>query len=120
MLGQHIVPAGLGMVYIALVANVIPDWNGSFSTLDGVAQLFANRWMLLAGWTHYLAFELFIGSWQVRDSQRNNIPHRFVVPCLVLTLLFGPAGFVAYFCIRRGFVGRDSIVHATNIEAEGT
>jgi len=31
-----------------------------------VAQLFENRWLLLAGWVHYLAFDLFIGAWETR------------------------------------------------------
>ena len=57
--------------------------------------------MLLAGWTHYLAFDLFIGGWEVRDAQRRGIPHLLVVPALVLTFLFGPAGLLLYLAIRR-------------------
>jgi hypothetical protein len=56
--------------------------------------------LLLAGWVHYLAFDLFIGSWQVRDSQQRGIGHLFVIPCLVLTFLFGPAGLLCYLALR--------------------
>jgi hypothetical protein len=65
-----------------------------------VSALFSNPWVLLAGWTHYLAFDLFIGGWEVRDAQRRGIPHLFIVPALVLTFLFGPAGLLLYLAIR--------------------
>jgi hypothetical protein len=56
--------------------------------------------MLLAGWIHYLAFDLFIGSWEVRDAQRLGLNHLLVIPCLALTFLFGPIGLMLYFLIR--------------------
>jgi hypothetical protein len=55
---------------------------------------------MLAGWVHYLAFDLFIGAWQVRDAQRRGIKHLWVVPCLLTTLVFGPAGLLLYFIMR--------------------
>jgi hypothetical protein len=65
-----------------------------------VAALFENHWLLLAGWVHYLAFDLFIGSWEVRDAAKNGIAHWMVIPCLVLTFLFGPIGLLLYFLLR--------------------
>jgi hypothetical protein len=61
---------------------------------------FSNDWHLLAGWVHYLAFDLFIGSWQVRDAQKHRVPHLAVVPGLILTFLFGPVGLLLYRTIR--------------------
>jgi hypothetical protein len=95
-----VVPAILSIVYIALVASAITQSEGGFSSLAGVRTLFDNPWLLLAGWTHYLAFDLAIGGWEVRDAERHGIPHLLVVPALVLTFLFGPAGFVLYLMIR--------------------
>jgi hypothetical protein len=43
---------------------------------------------------------LFIGSWEVRDAQRLKIPHLITVPCLLLTLFFGPAGLFCYLMLR--------------------
>ena len=63
-------------------------------------MLFANPFALLAGWVHYLAFDLFIGAWEVRDAQQHQVPHLAVVPCLLLTFLFGPAGLLLYFVLR--------------------
>jgi hypothetical protein len=49
---------------------------------------------------HYLAFDLFVGSWEVRDSRVHGIPHWFVLPCLFLTFMFGPAGWLLYLTVR--------------------
>ena len=95
-----VVPALLAVVYVALVIVALPGSDGGFSSLAGVRTLFDNPWGLLAGWAHYLAFDLFIGGWEVRDAQRRGVPHLLVVPALVLTFLFGPAGLLLYLAIR--------------------
>ena len=76
--------------------------GGGFSTLAGVAALFSNPGNLMMGWTHYLAFDLFIGSWEVEDAATNGVPHWLVLPCLFLTLMLGPIGLLLYFAIRMG------------------
>jgi hypothetical protein len=96
-----VIPVLLAVVYVVLVAAMFGRTEGGFSSLAGVSALFDNPWMLLAGWTHYLAFDLFIGGWEVRDAQQRGIPHLLVVPALVLTFLFGPAGWLLYLVIRR-------------------
>ena len=95
-----IMPLLFGVAYLILLAGHWGESEGGFSTLAGVQGLFANPWLLLAGWLHYLAFDLFIGSWQVRDVQRHGIAHWMVLPCLVLTLMFGPVGLLLYFGLR--------------------
>ena len=47
------VPMIFAVLYVAIVATVFAGADGSFSTLAGVATLFTNRWLLLAGWLHY-------------------------------------------------------------------
>jgi hypothetical protein len=95
-----VMPALLAVLYVVLVATTLPHSEGGFSSLAGVRALFENPWALLAGWTHYLAFDLFIGGWEVRDAQRRGIPHLLIVPALVLTFLLGPAGLLLYLAIR--------------------
>lgn len=95
-----VVPALLAAVYVALVIVALPGSDGGFSSLAGVRTLFDNPWGLLAGWVHYLAFDLFIGGWEVRDAQRRGVPHLLVVPALVLTFLLGPGGLLLYLAIR--------------------
>lgn len=96
-----VLPCLLGVIYVVLVAASLPWGEGGFSSLAGVGALFENPWALLAGWAHYLAFDLFIGGWQVRDARERGIPHLFVVPALLLTFLFGPAGLLLYLVVRR-------------------
>jgi Domain of unknown function (DUF4281) len=96
-----LVPALLAVVYLGLIAATLPGSEGGFSTLAGVRTLFENPWALLAGWTHYLAFDLFIGGWEVRDSQRRGVPHLAVVPALLLTFFVGPVGLLLYLGIRQ-------------------
>ena len=52
------------------------------------------------GWIHYLAFDLFVGAWEVRDAQARGIHHLLVIPCLFLTLMAGPGGLLLYWAIR--------------------
>lgn len=94
------IPAALALVYVVLVATALPGGDGGFSSLAAVSTLFENPWALLAGWAHYLAFDLLVGGWEVRDAQQRGIPQLLVVPALVLTFLVGPAGWLLYLAIR--------------------
>ena len=93
-------PLLLAVVYLYLVVTYFGKSQGGFATLAQVALLFQDPHLLLAGWIHYLAFDLFIGSWEVRNAQREGIHHLFVVPCLLLTFFFGPTGLLLYFLVR--------------------
>ena len=91
----------LASLYLGLIALHWGDASGSFSSLSGVAELFSNRWLLLAGWTHYLAFDLFVGTWETRDAIARGVSRWLLAPCLVLTFLFGPIGWLAYQIVRQ-------------------
>jgi hypothetical protein len=106
------IPLAFAVLYAMLVAGAWSDSDGSFSTLAGVATLFRNPWLLLAGWTHYLAFDLLVGNWEARDAQARGVPHLLLVPCLLLTFLFGPAGWLLYLGVRRRLV-RLAILNAS-------
>ena len=94
------VPALLAAVYAVIVALTFSRAEGGFSSLPEVARLFDNPWLLLAGWIHYLAFDLLVGSWEARDARERGITHFLVLPCLILTFLFGPAGWLLYLGVR--------------------
>ena len=93
-------PAIFAAAYTAIVVTVFPAAEGSFSTLAGVTQLFSNPWLLLAGWLHYLAFDLLVGAWEARDSIERGVPRWLLVPCLFMTLMFGPLGWLIYMIAR--------------------
>jgi hypothetical protein len=112
-----VVPALLATLYIAIVAATFGRSPGGFSTLPAVATLFSNPWLLLAGWIHYLAFDLLVGNWEVRDARERGIPHALVVPCLLLTFLLGPAGWLLYLGVR-GWRTSDSGLRTSGLKPE--
>ncbi len=94
---------GLGLpllLALAYVALLLGHWGpGGFGSLAEVRQLFDSPGLLAAGWLHYLAFDLFVGTWIARDAAQRGLAHAAVLPCLALTFLFGPAGLLAYAAI---------------------
>jgi len=62
-----------------------------------VMKLFASPWVALAGWVHYLCFDLFVARWMLHDAP--DAGYR-LSPILCLTLLFGPAGLLCYLALR--------------------
>jgi hypothetical protein len=94
------IPLAISVVYLVLIAQHFGRSEGGFGSLTDVAQLFSNPALLLAGWVHYLAFDLFVGAWEARDAQRHGIPHMLVVPCLLLTFMLGPIGLLTYWGLR--------------------
>ena len=94
------IPLTLAAIYLALFLLHVRESNGGFSSLATVAQLFENRWLLLAGWVHYLAFDLFIGAWETRDAMARRVPRLLLAPCLVMTFMLGPIGLLCYHVLR--------------------
>ena len=95
-----IAPLLLAAVYLYLIAMHLDGAEGGFGSLADVALLFQKRELLLAGWIHYLCFDLFIGAWEIRDSQKHGFPHLVMIPCLLMTFMLGPIGLLFYFAIR--------------------
>ncbi|MDG1825299.1 MAG: ABA4-like family protein [Henriciella sp.] len=69
-------------------------------TMDGVTALFQHPNGVITGWSHYLVFDLFVGAWIGRDSQRQGIPHWQAVPCILFSFIFGPVGLFLYAMLR--------------------
>jgi hypothetical protein len=100
LIGGIVMPVALSILYLILIAGNIQGAEGGFGSLADVATLFQKQELLLAGWVHYLAFDLFVGAWETRDAARNQIPHLVVIPCLVMTFMLGPIGLLFYLAIR--------------------
>lgn len=98
---RYVVPGALAVLYIWAIGTSLPGTEGGFDSLANVKQLFTSDRAVLAGWVHYLAFDLFIGCWEVLDARERGVKHAFVLPCLALTFMLGPAGLLLYFGVRR-------------------
>jgi hypothetical protein len=90
----------LAILYAALVAVFWAAGEGDFGSLAGVAGLFEHRGLLLAGWVHYLAFDLLIGLWEREEAARIGLSRWLLLPCLLLTFMFGPLGWLLFLAVR--------------------
>lgn len=98
---QGVIIVLLAIVYTWLIAlSFHPEDMNYFSSLEGVMELFKNKYMVTAGWVHYLAFDLFTGTWIRKDAVKRNISHWQIIPSLLLTFMLGPLGLLSYLGIR--------------------
>jgi hypothetical protein len=95
----RVLPLAFGVLYVTLLAV---HWRGEggFGSLAEVQALFDVPGALVAGWVHYLAFDLFVGTWIAQRAAALKLPHWQVLPVLLLTFLFGPAGLLAFVGLR--------------------
>jgi len=89
-----IIPVGLSVVYSVLVLTWLSSAEGGFDSLASVALLFENEWALLAGWVHYLAFDLFVGAVMAARMDRMGVDRLIQAPILICIFMLGPLGFV--------------------------
>ena len=87
-----VLPAALSALYAALVLTSFAGVEGGFGSLAEVRALFANDRVLLAGWVHYLAFDLIVGAVLAARLDRAGIGRLVQAPILLLVFLFGPLG----------------------------
>lgn len=95
-----VIPLLFAGLYTALIAGYFADAKGGFGSLAEVLALFETREMLLAGWIHYLAFDLFVGTHLAAAGAREGMSRFIILPILALTFLLGPAGMLAYYATR--------------------
>ena len=100
LLAGTVVPIVLSAGYAALVLVHWSSGQGGFDSLRSVEQLFQNRWLLLAGWVHYLAFDLVIGAWIARRGSAEGMNPWAIRLCLPPTFLAGPIGFLLFLGLR--------------------
>ena len=74
--------------------------------LDELYTIFSTESFLLAFWIHFVALNLFLGSWVSRDGVKYNIPKKLVFFPLMLIYLSGPLGLVLYWLLRTFYAKR--------------
>lgn len=102
---RFLIPFGLSLLYAGLaMTRFFQVEGGGYGSLDEVAVLLGDREMLLAGWVHYLAFDLFIGGWIAVEADKLGMTRLIQAPILVLTFMFGPVGLALFLAMRAGYV----------------
>jgi Domain of unknown function (DUF4281) len=102
---QVLAVGGLCLAYAVLIQLYffsVP--GGGFGTLAAVQRLFEAPEVALAGWIHYLAFDLFVGLWMAQRADAMGLSRWLQAPVLVVTFMFGPIGlllFGLWWCARK-------------------
>ena len=109
-----IVPLILSATYTYIIYQAILmdepifDFFKLYLSLDNLYTLFATESFLLVFWLHFLALNLFLGSWISRDGIKHNMPRSLVFLPLILVYFTGPLGLVLYWVIRVFYAKRIS------------
>ena len=110
-----ILPLILSAAYVYVIYQTILlddpifDIFRLYLSLDDLYTVFATESFLLIFWLHFLALNLFLGSWISRDGIKYNIGRALIFVPLILVYFTGPLGFVLYWVIRVFYAKRLSL-----------
>ena len=102
----------LCLAYLLMFAATLSGWAdpsraagapspGQFEySIQGIRALFGSDGGIVIGWTHYLAFDLFVGLWIARDADAKGFSRWVQAPILLATFLAGPIGLLAWLAVR--------------------
>lgn len=91
----------LVLIYAFFILKDIGDFNSdSFSSLDNVMELFKSETAVAAGWLHYLAFDLFVGAYIVKQSRALQIPRYIYTLFLPFAFMLGPIGYLIFIIVK--------------------
>lgn len=96
------IAVALAVTYTILLVQAVASGGlgGDLTTLSGLTEGFSQPRAVLVGWVHYLAFDLWVGSWAIEDAGRRGVPHWAMLPVLFLILMAGPVGLLTYLLAR--------------------
>jgi len=90
-------------IYVLFITKDIKNEvfpKGNFTSLEGVINLFKNPRNLLAGWVHYLAFDLMLGIYIKTQANEIGMSHFLQIPCFILTFMLGPVGYLLFVILQ--------------------
>lgn len=102
-LPQYLIPFGLALLYAGLMLTYFFANDGGYDSIKSVRMLFENDHVLVAGWVHYLAFDLFIGAWIARHADKIGMTRLIQAVILMATFMFGPLGLMLFLSMRAAF-----------------
>ena len=96
----------LGGAYIFMLYQSYIDlynFEKNFTLYLGIAELselFSDTTFLMMFWIHFVAINLFVGGWILKDSQKFGVNRYLLGVPLIITYLIGPLGIFIYWLIR--------------------
>ena len=106
LLNSIILPLILSATYVyviyqsILVDNSIVNILKLYTGIDNLYIAFEEKSLLLVFWLHFLAINIFLGTWVSRDAIKYNIPRKLTFMPLILIYFCGPLGLVFYWLFR--------------------
>jgi hypothetical protein len=108
----YLAVGSLCFAYAAMVVGLHTGWfepnplpgspppNFLDYNIAGLRNLFMSDGGVVLGWTHYLAFDLFVGQWIAKDADHKGFSRLVQIPVLFLTLMVGPVGLLVWLIVR--------------------
>ena len=109
-----ILPLVFSVTYIYIIYQIllleesIISYFKVYVSLEDLYIIFSNEGFLLTFWLHFIALNIFIGSWISRDGVKYNIHRGLISLPLILVYFTGPLGIVLYWVIRIFYAKRIS------------
>jgi hypothetical protein len=100
LIDYRVIPIFLSLIYAIYIIKAMQIGGLDFGSLESVMALFTEENAVLAGWVHYLAFDLLVGMWIVNQNKELKIHPLIIAPCLFGTFMLGPIGFLLFIIIR--------------------
>ena len=101
LIDYKVIPIVLASVYLLyIIRSVTGGGSFDFGSLESVMALFTQEEAVLAGWVHYLCFDLLVGMWIVNQNKSLKIHPILIGLCLVGTFMLGPVGFLLFMLFR--------------------
>jgi hypothetical protein len=101
LIDYKLIPILLSLVYAFYIFQAIQIGGAmDFGSLSSVMDLFTEENAVLAGWVHYLAFDLLVGMWILDQNKELKINQLLIIPCLLGSFMFGPLGFLLFMIIK--------------------
>ncbi|MBT8324786.1 MAG: DUF4281 domain-containing protein [Winogradskyella sp.] len=101
LVDYKIIPVMLSFIYaFYIISSMLGGSAMDFGSLESVMQLFTVENAVLAGWVHYLAFDLLVGMWMLDENRTLKIHPILMAPCLLGAFMLGPVGFLLFMGLR--------------------
>ena len=101
LIDYKIIPILLSLVYPFYILLSMQSGGAlDFGSLTSVMALFTQENAVLAGWVHYLSFDLLVGMWMLNQNQKIGLHQLLMAPCLFFTFMLGPVGFLLFTLLR--------------------
>lgn len=111
LMEYKVIPLLLALIYaVYIIQSLLTGGMMDFGSLASVMALFTEETAVLAGWIHYLAFDLLVGMWILEQNKKMGIHQALLAVCLLGTFMFGPIGFLLFMIMKSLKTKRDVAV----------